>query len=90
MSMYTYKNTSDQDLVLVGIGEVEAGGELKSAVVIENSSLKLVDAPEQSTVQQPEPEAVEATPVTETPAPAIPKVQVTVPDPTPNEEGVAN
>lgn len=82
MSMYTYKNMSDQDLVLVGIGEVEAGGELKSAVVIENSSLKLVDAAQQSTVQQPQ--------AAETPVPAIPNVQVTVPDPTPNEEGVAN
>lgn len=39
---YKYKNVSDQKLVIVGFGEVEAGAQISSDIQIENPNLQLV------------------------------------------------
>lgn len=40
--MYTYKNKTDQDLVLVGHGVVKAGEEFTSVTIIENPNIEFV------------------------------------------------
>lgn len=42
MTIYRYKNTTDHDLTIVGIGVVEAGKIIESADLIENPNLQLV------------------------------------------------
>lgn len=42
MTNYRYKNTTDNDLILVGVGVVEAGKEVESTEPIENPSLEAV------------------------------------------------
>lgn len=40
--MYKYKNISDQDLVIIGVGEVKAGKIIESEVILNNSNLQIV------------------------------------------------
>lgn len=40
---YQYKNKSEQDLIVPGVGEVAAGEVITSATVLENANLELVD-----------------------------------------------
>ena len=43
MAKYTYKNTSNVDLVVIGVGEVASGATITSEVELNNPNLKLVD-----------------------------------------------
>lgn len=75
--MYTYKNKTDQELVLIGIGKVAPNQEFQTATKIENPNIALIND------HQPQPEAVAASqvpasnPVAPTPAPAPIQVAVT-------------
>lgn len=42
MTTYRYKNTTDQDLTIVGIGVVEAGKVIETDDPIDNPNLELV------------------------------------------------
>lgn len=42
MTTYRYKNTTDQDLTIIGIGVVEAGKVIESDDPIDNPNLELV------------------------------------------------
>ena len=46
MSKYQYRNDTENDLVLVGVGVVEAGKTIESAEPIENPNLTLFDTKE--------------------------------------------
>ncbi len=39
---YTYKNETDQELTIIGVGVVEAKGTITSDIEINNPNLKLV------------------------------------------------
>lgn len=42
MTTYRYKNTTDQDLTIVGVGVVEAGKVIETDDPIDNPNLELV------------------------------------------------
>ncbi|HSH31211.1 MAG TPA: hypothetical protein VK963_00925 [Candidatus Saccharimonadales bacterium] len=67
MSKYTYQNTSDQELMLVGFGVVAGGGTIETDDIIENPNFKLVSG---NSSDEPT-----HAPTTQTPAP-VPSVQV--------------
>lgn len=46
--MYKYKNKTDQDLTLVGLGIVKAGAEFQSPVFIENPNIELLGDAEET------------------------------------------
>ncbi len=68
--MYTYKNNAGHDIVLPGIGVVQAGVTFKYFAKIENPNLTIVEAsPEQSVIATEVPQAgtvVNASPVVAT------------------------
>ena len=39
---YTYKNTTDQPLAIMGVGEVKAGGQITTTQEVNNPNLELV------------------------------------------------
>lgn len=51
--MYKYKNESDQDLDLIGIGQVKAGQEFSSPRLIENPNIKILEGAEPTAPAEP-------------------------------------
>lgn len=49
---YKYKNTSDQDLSITGVGFVEAGKTIEVAEVVNNPNLELVSETTKSKSQE--------------------------------------
>lgn len=41
--MATYKNTTKQDIALIGLGVVKAGGTIETDQVVENPNFQLVE-----------------------------------------------
>lgn len=85
--MFKYKNVSENELMIPGVGLVEAGGEISSAEELSNANLQPMGT-EEPTVA-PAPAAPAATPVAPVPAPVAPAAPVaSVPvTPTPTQEG---
>lgn len=44
---YTYRNKTDRELTLMGVGVVEAGGEITTDEPVTNPNLELVKGPQQ-------------------------------------------
>ena len=55
--MYTYKNVSEQDQIVIGHGEVEAGSTIESETEIENPNFELVATPTPAITELPPPPA---------------------------------
>lgn len=53
--MYRYKNTSDQEKVVIGLGVVAPGMEFETKRLIENPSLKLLNPDDKSGTEPEEP-----------------------------------
>lgn len=76
---YTYRNTSEYELNVVGVGIIAPGERFESLQLIENPNIELVndpapEAPHMPTPEQPVPEAPAAE------APAVPSAKIETPE----------
>jgi hypothetical protein len=66
--MYKYKNRTDRDLVVIGVGEVKAGAEFETDEIIEGPNFQALSTSETPRDLPPRPELPQTAPLEQLPA----------------------